>query len=106
LGATYLVEVFFENGCVYSAPMTFESGLEEVNLKNVQVFPNPTEGFININAEDIIESIEIIDFKGKVLLTKEVKHLTYKLDVSYISGIYFMKINFGNQSEYVRVKIN
>ena len=106
LGATYQVEVFFENGCVLSQPITFESGLEEINQFNFQVYPNPAEGFINFNAIDVIESIEIIDFFGQLLLAKETNHTSFKLDVSDFSGICFVKINFGNQSEYVRVKIN
>jgi len=106
LGATYLVEVFFENGCVYSAPMTFESGLEEVNLKNVQVFPNPTSSEITFKSEELMTELSIKDAMGKEVYFNKIYSDNFQLNLNALPGIYLAEIKTTRGIVYVRFSRN
>jgi CotH kinase protein/Secretion system C-terminal sorting domain len=69
------------------------SNNEEVFLKNdVSVYPNPVRNLLNIeNKNQIISTIEIYDFLGKLIISKNNE---VSIDVSNVeNGIYFCKIN-------------
>lgn len=69
------------------------SQLEKTGLK---VFPNPTDGKLNVVSEnELIDQIDIIDFTGKVV------HQSQKgqLDISNLpKGVYIVRVHFENQS--------
>jgi len=70
--------------------------LEDQETVNTKLYPNPTSSLITItNSENIINTIEIISFTGKVIFTKN-NNTTKKIiiDISnFESGIYLIKIN-------------
>jgi hypothetical protein len=68
-------------------------GTSEVSSKSfINIFPNPTPDFINIKAEDKIDSVEIFDLSGKLIL-KDHKGKN-RIEVSTLeNGIYMVKIN-------------
>ena len=85
-------------------------GLNEESLENtVNIFPNPTNGILNITLPVINQNLglEVYDIMGKTLLQKQLKpndhHGVFALDVSGLStGMYFLKLN--NESASVSKK--
>lgn len=89
----YTVEVSFANGCpTVSAPYTYSDGTsnisENTNFEMV-VYPNPTNGILNIKGT-VNDEIQILDLSGRVIST----HLkTNTIDVSNLSkGVYYIKM--------------
>lgn len=60
------------------------------------VTPNPASDFINIEADDVIQSIELLDMQGR--LVKKVTNLsvqTYRLDIlDSLTGMHTLNIRF------------
>jgi hypothetical protein len=80
----------------------------KTNLKNLQnymdeinVFPNPVNNLLNISGlKNLAFSIEIYNAIGQVQIAFN-KHNT--IDVSALTrGIYFAKIQVGNQSKFIK----
>ncbi len=66
----------------------------------IQVYPIPSINEITLKYPNITKniSIEICDLKGKSLLTKTIKEVKSKIDISdFSSGMYIIKINCGSQ---------
>jgi hypothetical protein len=95
--ATYLVQyrsdsIWMNNTLqtFYYGPFDVNTSTNEVTKTNINIYPNPTIGNVNINTIETIESINIIDVNGKL-----VHHQTNSspIDLSQIvKGIYFMNI--------------
>lgn len=62
----------------------------EVYAGHVKVYPNPSNGVINIISEEEIVSVDIIDITGRTITSETSK----TLDVSWLnSGLYLLRIN-------------
>jgi hypothetical protein len=75
------------------------SATKEVIEKSlVGVFPNPAKNFISINASQKINTINITDVTGKVLINNSVvEDSNYKVDVyNFSKGIYFYQVSLSN----------
>lgn len=73
---------------------TLDSG--NFDLKNVSVFPNPTNDILNINSvNDSIISYNIYDLQGRKVGTNKISNLyNFSIDISnYNSGIYIIELN-------------
>lgn len=75
------------------------------NLTQFQVFPNPTNGLLNIRLEsskDINISLSIVSLTGQILRKERISLdglLTKELDINHlVAGMYFVKITSGTQS--------
>lgn len=77
--------------------------LEDVNLlidqvhnyelNSIKIYPNPSSGFLNIQAEDEIEIIEVYDLAGKLMKTQNVRENNCQIDISDLDkGIYLIQI--------------
>ena len=80
-----------------SATITFTTnpdGIESHELNNVVVYPNPTNGVVQIkNGEWRMENVEVYDAYGKLLNTMSVNDHTVNLDLSgYAKGTYFVRV--------------
>ena len=76
---------------------TNNGGVGLLNTKNIQdsvnIYPNPTESIINIESSEIINSIELLNPLGKVLLEKEVNTYNYQINLNPLpQGTYFIKV--------------
>ena len=76
---------------------TNNGGVGLLNTKNIQdcinIYPNPTESIINIESSEIINSIELLNPLGKVLLEKEVNAYNYQINLNPLpQGTYFIKV--------------
>jgi len=76
---------------------TNNGGVGLLNTKNIQdcinIYPNPTESIINIESSEVINSIELLNPLGKVLLEKEVNAYNYQINLNPLpQGTYFIKV--------------
>ena len=69
------------------------------------IYPNPAKNFININLSNTIESLQIIDVTGKVILSENnLKTGTHQINTSNLStGVYFVKTTTNNTTSVVRL---
>jgi len=73
--------------------------ISEIQVENGQdkVFPNPSNGIININLTDVSGNLEIVDLLGNVQFSKN-GYLNGKVDLSLLpKGLYTLKITTGNK---------
>jgi Secretion system C-terminal sorting domain len=86
-----MYDMQFEGWCNYIVTET-----QELTSSAIEVFPNPSNGLINIKSEDyFIENVEVYDQLGKLVLASDFNHQYFgKIDLSNsTSGIYMLKIN-------------
>jgi hypothetical protein len=72
---------------------TFNSILRRNELSSIislNVYPNPSEGFISINSEKIIgKKLELINLEGQIVFSKIIKESKTNINLGHIcSGIY------------------
>ncbi|TAE89496.1 MAG: T9SS C-terminal target domain-containing protein [Bacteroidetes bacterium] len=71
---------------------------EDVALQ-VAVSPNPFIDVMNVNSNELIESIEVMDVTGKVYFTAKPNALNYNLALDNIhTGVYFVRITSGGKT--------
>ncbi len=96
LGATYQVEVFFDNGCVLSQPITMTSGLNELLDSKINLYPNPASDLLTIQSEKNEFRIQLLDVNGRVIHVNKTLSNLHKVDVSILcKGIYQVEITDG-----------
>jgi len=99
--ATLAQEAVIQNSSFVeeSINITLTSISENRSLKNLQAFPNPTNGILNISASRQIKSLELFSIYGQQI---EVKSGSDYLDLTNLSpGLYVLKVvdvygNYGN----------
>jgi hypothetical protein len=75
------------------------AGIEDFAIE-VSVYPNPTSDFVTIKSEYEIESNQIIDLKGNILMHE----VECKLDLSQLTpGIYFLRSTAQGRSTLSRI---
>ncbi|MDD3860195.1 MAG: T9SS type A sorting domain-containing protein, partial [Bacteroidales bacterium] len=90
---TFSVTVTSTNDCVAEDEILITvipgAGVDSNNIKSISIYPNPSQGIINIAGNDII-SIDIYDNLGKHVLST----IDREIDLSYLAkGIYTIKIS-------------
>ena len=69
------------------------SGIDDYELNNVVVYPNPTTGRVQVQCNGEMESMSLFDTYGKLLRTEIVNDHAASLDLSgYAAGIYFVRV--------------
>lgn len=97
----------YTNGNALGIRMVYEiGGLNENTLDGVSIYPNPSEGLVNVtNTNAFDNTIVVYDMLGKVLLTKDSNENT-TIDLSADgTGIYMVKVTNENGSMIERVII-
>lgn len=106
-GTTYYAENAAEDTCptkqvtAERLAVTVELLLRtnEFNLANLLVYPNPAKDNLNISYSNKLNQIEIYNAVGQIIIDKKPDAKEVKLDVSNMaSGVYFVKLNSGNQN--------
>lgn len=93
LGATYQVAVSFQNGCVLSQAITFESSMEENLIDQLEIYPNPSTQFITIKVKSAEIKVRILDANGRIIEDLLEKASTHLFDVSRLKkGFYLLEI--------------
>lgn len=85
-------------------------GIEEGELKDVSVYPNPAETVLNISLPesfDGVGTIEMMDATGKLVRTEQTSTKLNTIDVSGLSnGIYLLNITSENGRYSQRIVVN
>lgn len=84
------------------------SGIESLQTKDiVSVFPNPTDGIVNIIDFEINSSIEVFNIIGDKIYTGILSKGNNSIDLSNFSnGVYFIKLNTGGQIVTNKIVLN
>lgn len=70
----------------------------------VNIFPNPTQRFLEIENPEIIEYCAVTDFSGKKIQEYQPYSSTIKLDFhSFTSGVYLIQIKTKSNSKFLRI---
>lgn len=92
---TYSITVSDANNCkdsIKNMQIPFFSGIEETDLSEMQIYPNPTNGIFVIESINNIQEIEIYNMFGtKILSEKPNKNKIY-YNLKIDSGTYFIEI--------------
>ena len=107
---TSLTNVAFGNSETNNFCVVDNAGIEEINLLNLSVYPNPTEGqftlsFENPNNEQF--EVRIFDLSGRIISTLEVKNNMTVLDLHKASnGTYFLTLSNSSMSITKSIVVN
>lgn len=74
-------------------------GVDELEILNISVYPNPAKDLLNINFSSINYSVEVINVMGEVVIKSDNKSGTTSVSVNELNqGIYTLRITSnGNQ---------
>ena len=81
---------------VYISEATVTTGVQESSLSEMQIYPNPTKGFIEIVSEQPINSIYVYDYTGHVLFNKTCNSRQSFLDLQVFNDLAIIQIIFEN----------
>ncbi len=104
---SYAVEVTVGN-CVDTSAcesITIPNGIGEEAINMGKAYPNPTQGNILLEVEQMVTSIEVLDLKGKVLI-KSINPTNDKVDLNLSQlevGVYILRLRGGGSSQYIRI---
>lgn len=71
---------------------------------SISLYPNPTNGVVNISSKFNIKSVELYDVQGRILETSIEQNSNIKFDISEKqNGVYFLKINSENGSKVEKI---
>lgn len=72
------------SGCI-------ETSIIEENIKNVNIYPNPSSNVLRIENNSLLESLELIDLTGKIYYKSSIL-VSSEIDISHFqSGLYICK---------------
>jgi hypothetical protein len=79
-------------------------GTEKNAINELKIFPVPTEETLNLLSENILDYLQLLDSRGRILETITVGELEAKVDLGkYPTGIYFLIIYSKNYSTIRKV---
>jgi len=110
LYASGAIEEIDENGGVTRISKFFKYSTKNLtsvyeNRVNISIYPNPSESFINIESEDMIESYDILDLSGKVVASNTTTPYQnqFSINIEGLSkGTYFIRINENLYKRFVK----
>ena len=77
-------------------------GINDLAFENISVYPNPTNGIVNLNISETLSSIRIMDLTGKTIQVFNAE--SAKLDISnFTAGIYFLEIANAERKSVVKI---
>lgn len=103
----FLGDAAYSNGVAFGIRLKAGTlGIDENNLEGVSVYPNPSEGIINVtNTNNNENTIVVLDITGKVIYQGSVNSAT-SIDLSSNgSGVYFVEVSNENGSIVEKVVI-
>jgi len=76
-----------------------------IALDEISIFPNPSQGIVNIDLSNLVEaSIHIFNSNGKLIYKIEnISNKTYQLEFNETPGVYFVVINSNDQQQHFKL---
>jgi Peptidase family C25, C terminal ig-like domain./Peptidase family C25./Propeptide_C25. len=86
------------------------TGIEDVEVVNFQVYPNPASNVLNINVNGNAANVEyaIYNYQGQMMMRKALGSFegTEQIDLSNVAkGIYFLRLTAGNQVDVQKIVV-
>lgn len=79
---------------------SLDDDIAEHDATNIMVYPNPTNGIVNISGENIV-NVEIVNIMGQVVLSKICDADETSIDISSLnSGVYLIKLKTKDGKEF------
>jgi hypothetical protein len=76
---------------------TIELGVQNIQF---QIYPNPANEIIAIKSNEILDRIEIIDVRGKMVFSKKTNEFETNVNINSLSaGLYLIKIFSKNNTK-------
>ena len=73
-------------------------------LTNVNLYPNPSSDFININSADTIQEYSIYDLTGRVVKNSNPNSNNFIIDITALNkGVYLVKLNSGDKTGSIKL---
>jgi uncharacterized delta-60 repeat protein len=95
---SYTVMTTDSVGCSYLSDPYVLSNVGINELEEVELYySNPVTDKINIEASMEMNAIELIDIKGKIVLSREVNASVYSESIKATPGMYILKVVVGNK---------
>ena len=81
------------------------TGIDEFSSINAVVYPNPSNGIINITSDKMMSYCQIYDIQGNILIDNTLSGNSITIDINNLtSGLYILKIQYpDNLSQYYKV---
>lgn len=82
-------------------------GVKKENLTSISIYPNPTNGLLNIqlSKNDNNTQLNIVDYSGKLVFNTSLNDTYSQLDLTFLSsGVYFINLIF-EDGEIISSKI-
>lgn len=106
---TYDVTVTDVYGCTEMISTTINSQVSvfENNGMVINVYPNPSNGIINVNFSEVMQGeIKVFDAVGKLIVNQPINELMEKIDLDDEErGVYFLKITGEDFSRTIRIVV-
>ncbi len=105
VNTTYTVNGTDGNGCSNSSSITQSVSLctglaiqNGVEAQSISIFPNPTNGILNVASTSSATELQILNVLGQVVQTTNIINQTTQLNISDLkNGLYFVKVLEGNK---------
>jgi len=82
-----------------------QTGLDELSFNNLEIYPNPTDGILNVKVEENVQ-LSLYDISGNQLAGHTATTGSNVIDLSsHPAGIYFLNIRSENKSEIRKIII-
>jgi hypothetical protein len=81
---------------VYISEATIITDVPEFPMSDLQIFPNPSNGMIEISSEKKIDKISVCNYTGRVLFNKSYNSEQINLDLQDYKGLAIIQIIFEN----------
>ena len=66
---------------------------------NFSIYPNPSNGIINVQAVEKINTVNVYNMIGNLVMVRNISNTQTTLDIEKLTnGIYFIELNFDNGS--------
>jgi hypothetical protein len=73
------------------------------NIRSLNIYPDPVRTTLNVDADDLINSVTVSNLMGRVMIAEHPKDRKARLDVSQLpSGIYLLNINNGTIRRFIK----
>ena len=84
-----------------------EFAVEDISENGLFLYPNPSDGFIYINARTAIDQVEICDLNGLTLTTMEIHSSPgemIKISLKNLNrGVYILKLYYGESQAFKKI---